>query len=122
VDIREAARLLGVDESATLDEVQHAYVRLVRHAHPDTMPGATDAERRAAAVRFDALVQAKRVLLERTPVIPITFEAPEPSVPHRRRRGVGASLAVIAVVVFLALIVVSLGDAFRFFATGPLLP
>jgi DnaJ domain len=123
----EAAQMLGVTESATAAEVQHAFVRLARRTHPDTLQDADEHERRVAAERFDALVQARRLLLETPPGAgapsPDPFAeqgwAPHPSDPAgplwrpAPSRGLGGSLVVLVLLAFLLVALVSLDDAFR---------
>ncbi len=135
----EAAAMLGVPTDAPEAEVQHAFLRMARRVHPDTLPDAGDAERRAAAARFDALVQARSVLLapataradvagdRRSPDDP-RFPAgyrPRPSDPDGPRyrevrgRGLGGSLVVLALLAFLLVALVTLDDAFRSHAFQP---
>jgi hypothetical protein len=56
--------VLGVPAGAAIDEVKRAYRRLARAVHPDLHPGASDAERRALQVRFAALTEAYRSLVD----------------------------------------------------------
>lgn len=118
----EAASVLGVLPDAGAAEIQHAFLRLARHVHPDTLPDADDRERHAAALRFDRLLQARGVLLTE----------PEPTAPRLvpetgsfatdldgrqwrpvPGRGLGGSLVVLALLAFLLVALVSLDDAFR---------
>jgi hypothetical protein len=84
--------------------------------HPDALPDATEPELEDAAHRFDELSQAREVLLEHRPVIPI--EVVRPAAGYERGRGVGGSLAVLALLVFLLIAIVSLNDAFRGVTVG----
>ncbi len=118
MDRQEAARLLGVPADATGDDVQHAYVRLVRHTHPDTMPAASPQERAAAAERFDALVRARDTLADPAPLPPP--RPIDPAGPPPRRRSTGVSLVALAIAVFVVLAVVSLGEAFHLIHLAPL--
>ena len=116
----EAAELLGVPEDASLTDVQHAYLRAARHVHPDTLPDATGEERQDASARFDELSRAREVLFESRPVIPIEVLTAMP--PMERRPGIGGSLAVLAVLVFLLIAIVTMNDAFRARSVGTLDP
>lgn len=116
----EAAELLGVPEDAPLVDVQHAFLRAARRVHPDTLPGASALEREAAAARFDELSQAREVLFESRPVIPIEVLAAGP--PVERRPGIGGSLAVLAVLVLMLVAIVTMNDAFRASSVGTLDP
>jgi hypothetical protein len=123
----EAAEVLGVAETARSGEVQRAFLRLVRTAHPDALPGATEAERRAAAERFDRLVRARAVLLAPAPPTPPTPSAGAPDDGYRPRpmepdgplyrpvpgRGIGGSLVVLVLLAFLLVALVSFDDAAR---------
>jgi hypothetical protein len=108
----EAAQVLGVPIDASLEEIQHAYLRAARHLHPDALPDASDPEREDAALRFGELTQAREVLLEHHPVVPIRVVVPA-APEYERGRGIGGSLAVLALLVFLLIAIVSLNDAFR---------
>jgi len=119
----EAAALLGVSVEAGGMEVQKAFLRLARRVHPDVLPDATDAQRREAAERFDALVQARRALLEpRADDGGAPSEAGwqprpgNPTVPHYRPvrgRGLGDSLVVLVLLAFLLVALVTLDAALR---------
>jgi hypothetical protein len=54
--------LLGLDLTATIDDVQKAYHRRAREHHPDLQPGATAEERRQLEQRFADLTAAYRRL------------------------------------------------------------
>lgn len=114
----EAAALLGVPLNAPLTEIQHAYLRAARQVHPDVLPDASDPEREDAAIRFDELSQAREVLFEHQPVIPI--EVLPPAAEYERGRGIGGSLVVLALLVFLLIAIVSANDAFRASTAGTL--
>ena len=114
----EAAAVLGVPVDAPLADIQHAYLRAARQVHPDVLPGASDPEREDAANRFDELSQAREVLFEHRPVIPI--EVLQPTVAYERGRGIGGSVAVLVLLVLLLVVVVSLNDAFRASTAGTL--
>ncbi|MDH2442342.1 DnaJ domain-containing protein [Amnibacterium sp. CER49] len=118
----EAAEVLGVALTARAAEVQRAFLRLVRTAHPDALPGATEAERRAAAERFDRLVRARAVLLAPPPPTPPPgapddgYRPMEPDGPLYRPvpgRGIGGSLVVLVLLAFLLVALVSFDDAAR---------
>src|SRR4051812_18065489 len=95
----EAAELLGVPLDAPVADIQHAYLRAARQVHPDVLPDAPEPEREDAATRFDELSQARDVLFEHRPVIPI--EVVQPAVQYERGRGIGGSLAVLALLVLV---------------------
>ena len=115
--------MLGVPRDAAETDVQHAFLRLARRVHPDTLPDADDAERRIAAARFDALVQARAVLLtpgsSEPPMPGAAGFAPRPSDPDGPRfrpvpgRGLGGSLVVLALLAFLLVALVTFEDSFR---------
>jgi hypothetical protein len=114
----DAADVLGVPLDAPLADIQHAYLRAARQVHPDVLPDASEPEREDAATRFDLLSQAREVLFEHRPVIPI--ELVGPAAEYERRPGIGGSLAVLALLVFLLVAIVSLNDAFRASTAGSL--
>lgn len=128
----DAARLLGVPLDASLEDVQHAYLRAARQVHPDVLPGASEPERADAASRFDALSQAREVLFEHRPVVATAAAGPAPAfegpaaayaaapMDYSRGRGLGGSLAVLALLVLLLIAIVSLQDAFRARTAGSL--
>ncbi|HVJ89352.1 MAG TPA: DnaJ domain-containing protein [Labilithrix sp.] len=58
-----ACRALGVDGSASTDEIKRAYRRLVRQYHPDLHPDATSEERKALSLRFSEVMSAYRTLV-----------------------------------------------------------
>jgi hypothetical protein len=103
----EAAALLGVSADAAIDEVQHAYQRAARAAHPDLNP---DAPHDAAGAHFAALGEAREVLLRRHPVIPVTFESytREP-----RRKGIGGSVVILLILAVILVATVTLADSYR---------
>lgn len=123
----EAAALLGVAVEAAGPDVHKAFLRLARRVHPDVLPDATDAQRREAAERFDALVQARRTLLD--PGSPASAEdgwAPsaagwqarpgDPTGPRYRPvagRGLGNSLVVLVLLAFLLVALVTLDAGLR---------
>jgi curved DNA-binding protein CbpA len=123
----EAAALLGVTVEATGTEVQKAFLRLARRVHPDVLPDATDAQRREAAERFDALVQARRTLLEPgTAASADDGWAPsaagwqprpgDPTGPRYRpvaARGLGNSLVVLVLLAFLLVALVTVDSGLR---------
>lgn len=56
---------LGVDPSASREEIRHAYLNLARSSHPDTRPGAAEAER-AESTRTMAAINAAWFVLRDT--------------------------------------------------------
>lgn len=124
--VERAAELLGVPAGAPVADVQRAYFRAARSVHPDAMPDATDAERAAAALRFDELSRARGVLLTAGPASAgsTAVRTPSPAgVPRApsayRREGLGGSLLVLLLLVFLLVSLVSLNDAFRLSTVVP---
>ena len=113
----EAAALLGVPPGTTGQDAKRAFLRAARFAHPDVLPQAGEDERRAAADRFDALVQARAVLLEP----PFTSAADGPPrasarpvhVVPRQDRGLAGSLVLIALLSFLIVALVTLDSSLR---------
>lgn len=59
---RDPYAVLGVAPTASAEQIASAYRGLVRALHPDGAPGRGEAERRAAAGRFDEVIAAYRVL------------------------------------------------------------
>ena len=78
MDEAEARQVLGVGARASPGEVRARFRRLVRHSHPDVVPGDTEANRATAS-----LVQAYAVL-RRIPSRP-TMTAPAAPAPTARR-------------------------------------
>ena len=112
----EAAALLGVPPETTGQEAQRAFLRAARFVHPDVLPQAGVEERRAAAARFDALVQARAVLLE--PPFASADGPPRASVRTvhvvpRQDRGLANSLVLIALLSFLIVALVTLDSSLR---------
>ena len=57
--MKEAYKILGLNEKATLEEVKTAYRTQVKTCHPDTLPPtAKDSEREEASIRFRSLTEA----------------------------------------------------------------
>jgi hypothetical protein len=114
---RQAAALLGVAEDASAAQVQRAYLRAARHTHPDVLPEADEAGRRAAGEAFDRLTRARDAMTgrpERTaaPSAPRTPAGP-PLVGRSRSRSLGGSLVVLAMLAFLLIGIVSAEQALR---------
>ena len=56
---KEAYKILGLSEKASLEEVKSAYRTLVKSCHPDTLPPtAKDSEREEASIRFRMVTEA----------------------------------------------------------------
>jgi hypothetical protein len=119
----EALALLGLPAEATGADVQRAFLRAARRVHPDVLPGAGEGERRAAGERFDALVQARAVLLDPAAVPFDTPNRPFPAGPspgtvrarsaEGPRRDLANSLVVIALLSFLIVALVTVDGALR---------
>ena len=57
--LKEAYKILGLDEKATLEEVKNAYRTLAKTCHPDTLPPTVkDKEREEASIRFRTITEA----------------------------------------------------------------
>lgn len=56
---------LGVDPTASREEIRHAYLNLARSSHPDTRPGAPEAER-VESTRTMAAINAAWFVLRDT--------------------------------------------------------
>jgi hypothetical protein len=113
----EAAALLGVPPGTTGRAAQRAFQRAARFVHPDVLPQAGEDERRAAAARFDALVQARAVLLE-PPCASASDGPPGASartvhIVPRQDRGFANSLVLIALLSFLIVALVTLDSSLR---------
>lgn len=112
----QAAAILGVPVAADAAEVQHAFLRLARHVHPDTLlPEADDGQRRAAAARFDELSRARAALL----TAPVEPPATVPEWRPAPGRGLGGSLVVLVLLAFLLVALVTIDEAFRSHAFAP---
>jgi curved DNA-binding protein CbpA len=128
----EAAALLGVPETASPPEVQHAYLRAARTAHPDLLPEADEAGRRAAGAAFDRLTRARNVLLDPAPPASTDTASawspgPEGAAGPRYRRvegrGLGGSLVVLVLLAFLLVALVNLQQGLGFgIGTPPATP
>jgi hypothetical protein len=124
----EAAVLLGVSETAAPPEVQRAYLRAARTTHPDLLPEADEAGRRAAGAAFDRLTRARDAMLAPappTPTAPASAWSPGPdgaAGPMYRRvegRGLGGSLVVLVLLAFLLVALVSLQQGTGFGVDAP---
>ena len=63
--LKEAYKILGLNEKASMEEVKSAYRTLVRTCHPDTLPPtAKDKEREEATIRFRTITEAYDFLCE----------------------------------------------------------
>jgi hypothetical protein len=114
----EAAALLGVPEDATSAQVQRAYLRAARTTHPDVLPEADEAGRRAAAAAFDRLTRARDTLIgspARVPTPSAVRSGGDVATPRwgSRERGLGGSLVVLALLAFLLIGIVSAEQALR---------
>ncbi|MCU1437221.1 MAG: hypothetical protein JWP66_308 [Naasia sp.] len=108
----EAALLLGVGPSASLAEVQQAFTRQARLTHPDLLVDATDDDRHEAGLRFDRLHEARAVLLEHLPVVPVAFDYPIRR-PRERMGGFGGSILVFLILAAVIVFAVTTMDGYR---------
>jgi len=69
---RLAAKILGVDETASPEEIKRAWRRECRRTHPDQNPGVPD-----APMKFRMVNCAYRFLTEGTPCEELFKESPE---------------------------------------------
>ncbi|MBR3518994.1 MAG: DnaJ domain-containing protein [Paludibacteraceae bacterium] len=71
--LKEAYKILGLNEKATLEDVKTAYRTQVKSCHPDTLPPtAKDSEREEAAIRFRAVTEAYDFLCAELVVEPVS--------------------------------------------------
>jgi DnaJ-class molecular chaperone with C-terminal Zn finger domain len=71
--LKEAYKILGLNEKATLEEVKSAYRTQVKNCHPDTLPPtAKDKEREEASIRFRTVTEAYDFLCEELVVEPVS--------------------------------------------------
>ena len=71
--LREAYKVLELNEKASLEEVKTAYRKLVKTCHPDTLPpNAKDSEREEAAIRFRTVTEAYDFLCEELVAEPVS--------------------------------------------------
>ncbi|KAG8836530.1 hypothetical protein FRB91_010615 [Serendipita sp. 411] len=54
--------ILGIDKTASLDDIRQAYKKMSLKTHPDRIPNATPEEKRAATARFQSVADAYYVL------------------------------------------------------------
>ncbi|MFD1713726.1 J domain-containing protein [Amnibacterium flavum] len=104
----EAAALLGVRPGASIEDVQHAFVRAARQNHPDLLSETDDEEWHRAGARFALLADARDLMLAQHPVIPVQF-APPP----RKRRGIGGSVVILLLLAAALVAFVTAADAYR---------
>ena len=72
--LKEAYKILGLDEKATLEEVKNAYRTLAKTCHPDTLPPtAKDNEREQASIRFRTVTEAYDFLCEELVAEPVSM-------------------------------------------------
>ncbi|MBO7427863.1 MAG: J domain-containing protein, partial [Paludibacteraceae bacterium] len=70
---KEAYKILGLSEKASLEEVKAAYRAQVKTCHPDILPPtATETEREEAAFRFRAITEAYDFLCAELSVEPVS--------------------------------------------------
>ncbi len=70
---KEAYKILGLSEKASLEEVKSAYRTQVKTCHPDTLPpNAKDSEREEASIRFRTITEAYDFLCEELSVEPVS--------------------------------------------------
>lgn len=106
----EAAALLGVSEGASIETVQHAFVRAAREHHPDRHFDGSDDDRAEAGERFRRLAEAREVLLQSRPVIPVEFQTP---LTTQRPKGIGGSVVILLILAALLVLGVTLADGYR---------
>ena len=71
--MKEAYKILGLNEKATLEEVKTAYRTQVKTCHPDTLPPtAKDSEREEALIRFRTITEEYDFLCEELVVEPVS--------------------------------------------------
>ncbi len=71
--MKEAYKILGLSEKATLDEVKSAYRAQVKSCHPDTLPPtAKESEREEATIRFRTITEAYDFLCAELAVEPVS--------------------------------------------------
>lgn len=104
----EAAALLGVPLGASIEDVQHAFVREARLNHPDLIGDADESVRREAGRRFARLADARDVMLAGHPVISVQFAPPAP-----RRRGIGGSVVILILLAVALVVSVTMMDNYR---------
>ena len=104
----EAAALLGVPLGASIEEVQHAFVREARRNHPDLLDEADDSGRREAGARFAMLADARDLMLAHHPVISVQFAPPAP-----RRKGIGGSVVILILLAVALVVSVTMMDNYR---------
>jgi hypothetical protein len=118
---QEAAALLGVQEDAAPQDVQRAYLRAARRTHPDVLPQADEAGRRAAGAAFARLTLARDALLADRPAgrqppgewVPRPGDEDGPGFRRVPSRGLGGSLVVLALLAFLLIALVSAEQAYQ---------
>ena len=72
--LREAYKVLELNEKASLEEVKSAYRKLVKSCHPDTLsPTAKDKEREEATIRFRTVTEAYDFLCEELVAEPVSM-------------------------------------------------
>ncbi len=70
--LKEAYKILGLNEKASMEEVKSAYRTLVKTCHPDTLPPtAKDKEREDATIRFRTVTEAYDFLCEELAAEPV---------------------------------------------------
>ena len=109
----EAAALLGVPIDASPAEVQHAFMRAARRAHPDVLPESDEAGRRAAGETFAGLTRARDALLAPAPEPLVRPTPTAPPVPRAPGRALGGSLVLLALLAFLLIGIVSAEQGLR---------
>jgi hypothetical protein len=64
---RSPLAVLGLDGTASVDEIRRAYHRLAREVHPDRWRASAASEQARARARFEELTEAYRLLVGREP-------------------------------------------------------
>src|SRR3954471_1224463 len=116
----DAAQLLGVEQDAPIQEIQHAFARQARLSHPDLLVDATEEERHSAGIRFAELREARDLLVTRQPgagpapqVTSVHIVADGVPLRTGPMRGPWATFLVFLLLAIVVVTAVTLQDGFR---------